>query len=67
MDDMYLWSHNRRWLEQAPICFENVSAMLLGGGGGASERARKAFYANKKLMCGKNAVDEKLRNMLMLV
>ena len=48
----------------APICFDNVPSILLGG---ASERVRKAFYANQKLLCGKNTVDEKLSNMLMLV
>ena len=117
LDDTYLWSHNRRWLEKAlavledklkkknlvlnakktqvianvedrkpldiggkqvpiqkgdaimtilgsPVTFDNVPAVILGG---ASERARKAFHANKAVMCSSTSVDEKLKAMLALV
>ncbi|CAE7450816.1 pol [Symbiodinium microadriaticum] len=117
LDDTYLWSHNRKWLEKAlavledklkkknlvlnakktqaianvedrkpldiggkqvpiqkgdaimtilgsPVTFDNVPAVILGG---ASERARKAFHANKAVMCGNTSVDEKLKAMLALV
>ena len=116
LDDTYLWSHNRRWLEKAlavledklkkknlvlnakktqaianvedrkpldiggkqvpiqkgnaimtilgsPVTFDNVTAVILG----ASERARKAFHANKAVMCSNTSVDEKLKAMLALV
>ncbi|OLP91389.1 hypothetical protein AK812_SmicGene26920, partial [Symbiodinium microadriaticum] len=48
----------------SPVSFDNVPAVILGG---ASERARKAFHANKSILCSKTSVDEKLRGMLMLV
>ena len=48
----------------SPVSFDNVPAVILGG---ASERARKAFHANKSILCSKTSIDEKLRGMLMLV
>ena len=48
----------------SPVTFDNVPAVILGG---ASERARKAFHANKAVMCGNTSVDEKLKAMLALV
>ena len=48
----------------SPVTFDNVPAVILGG---ASERARKAFHANKAVMCSNTSVDEKLKAMLALV
>ncbi|CAE7709541.1 unnamed protein product, partial [Symbiodinium necroappetens] len=48
----------------SPVTFDNVPAVILGG---PSERARKAFHANKAVMCSTTSVDEKLKAMLALV